>query len=54
MAKIDFNKKCAECGKRGATESGMCLHCFERALNPDLTMKSKAGRLVQERLKKAS
>ena len=43
--KIDMDKKCVECGKGGAVDSGICLGCTSRALSGK-PMKSPAGRMV--------
>lgn len=52
---VDLNKKCVECGKGGAVDSGICLACTSKALSGK-AMKSPAGRGVAMRfrdLKKA-
>ena len=48
---INFDIRCAECGKAGATPSGICLKCVNKALS-DRPMKSKQGQVVQERYRK--
>ena len=45
---IDMGKRCAECRKPGATPSGICMACANKAL-AGKTMKSEAGRKVQQR-----
>jgi hypothetical protein len=45
---FDLDKKCAECGKRGAAASGICLDCTTKAIT-NKTMKSEIGRAVQRR-----
>jgi len=47
---IDMDRKCLECGKGGATESGICLGCTCKAIS-NKPMKSVAGKKVQERFK---
>ncbi len=46
---IDMDKRCAECGKGGATDSGICMKCASNALRGK-KMKSAAGKVVQDRL----
>jgi len=48
---INMARKCQECGKGGATDSGICLGCANKALK-GLPMKSQAGKMVQARFKK--
>ena len=48
---INMDKKCHECGKGGAMESGICLECANKAFK-GLPMKSQAGKMVQARFKK--
>lgn len=45
---INLAKRCAECGQKGAAESGICLDCTTRAITQK-PMKSAAGRVVQKR-----
>ena len=47
---VDMDKKCVECGKGGATPSGLCLRCARNALDQK-PMRSPAGRAVSERFK---
>lgn len=42
---IDMDKKCAECGRGGAVESGVCLKCTGKAI-AGRAMKSASGRAV--------
>jgi hypothetical protein len=49
---INMDKKCAECGKGGATGSGICLSCATRAISGG-TMKSHEGRSVQATIRAA-
>ena len=49
VLEIDFNKKCAECGKSGATPSGICLKCVTKAM-ANKPMKSAQGKAVQRRI----
>lgn len=46
---IDQDIKCAECGKPGACESGICLKCSGKAMDGTRPMKSWQGRAVQNR-----
>lgn len=48
---IDMGKKCAECGKGGAANSGLCMGCTARAVR-GLRMRSARGRYVQKHIKK--
>lgn len=43
---IDMDKKCAECGKPGAVDNGLCMNCTTRALEGQ-TMRSVRGKAVQ-------
>lgn len=45
---IDLDKKCAECGGKGAHPSGLCSACTTKAIQRR-TMKSQEGRAVQKR-----
>lgn len=47
---IDLDKKCAECGKGGAAESGICLACATKAIQGK-PMRSEVGRAVQRRFR---
>lgn len=49
---IHMDKKCDECRKPGAADSGICMKCATKAMNPKAAMKSPAGRAVQARFKK--
>ena len=49
IIEIDFDKKCAECGKPGATPSGICLKCVIKAM-AGKQMKSAQGKVVQRRI----
>lgn len=42
---IHMGKKCAECGKEGAAENGLCMGCTSKAIRGKF-MKSPAGRAV--------
>jgi len=48
---IHFDKKCAECGKGGAADSGICMACTAKAVS-GRKMKSATGQAVQEKVKK--
>jgi len=45
---IDMGKRCAECGKPGATGSGICLACAHKVIVGG-AMKSRQGRAAQMR-----
>lgn len=45
---IDLNKKCAECGKGGALDNGLCLGCTTKAISRK-KMKSAQGAAVAAR-----
>ena len=45
---IDMGKRCAECGKPGATGSGICLSCATKAMSGK-AMRSPAGKAVKRR-----
>lgn len=45
---INLDKKCGECGKGGAADSGICMSCTTKAIS-GRSMKSAAGRAVQDR-----
>ena len=49
ILEIDFDKKCAECGKSGATPSGICMKCVTKAMTGK-QMKSAQGKVVQRRI----
>jgi hypothetical protein len=44
---IDLDKKCAECGKDGACQSGICLKCTSKMMFGKKPMKSAYGRGLQ-------
>lgn len=46
---ISFDAKCAECGKPGACDNGLCMRCISKSMNPAARMKSDTGRAVQDR-----
>ncbi len=48
---VNMDKKCVECGKGGAVDSGICLGCTTKALKGRL-MKSPAGQAVAARFNK--
>ena len=50
---INMDNKCAECGKGGATGSGICLSCATMAISGG-KMKSAEGRSVQARINRDS
>jgi len=47
---ISIDTPCAECGKGGAAQNGICLGCTSKALGGG-RMRSKAGRAVQSRFR---
>ena len=47
---INMDKKCSECGKPGASDSGICLSCATKAITGRV-MKSQAGKAVAARFK---
>ena len=49
---INMDKKCLECGKGGATDSGVCLSCCTKAISGK-PMKSAQGRVVAQRMRAA-
>ena len=49
VVNIDMDKRCAECGKGGATDSGICLRCAAKAIE-GLPMRSSQGQAVQRRI----
>ena len=46
---VDLNKKCAECGKGGAVDNGICLKCTSNAISGKKPMKSAQGKAVADR-----
>lgn len=48
---INMNKNCAECGKPGAAQNGLCLKCTGDAMFGKKPMKSWQGRAVANRLR---
>ena len=44
---IDMDKKCAECGKGGAVQNGLCMSCTTKSLDENWQPKSEAARHVQ-------
>lgn len=47
---VNVDKKCAECGKGGAVDNGICLGCTSKAISGK-PMKSPVGRAVAARFK---
>lgn len=45
---LDYNKKCAECGKGYAAQNGLCLSCTGKAMKGK-KMKSAQGAIVAQR-----
>ena len=50
---VDMDKRCLECGKGGAVDSGICLSCITKAIK-GRPMKSARGRAVQERIQQVT
>ena len=46
---IDMGTRCAECGKAGATDNGICLKCVARAMQGK-PMKSRQGQILAQRM----
>lgn len=46
---ISMDKRCAECGKGGACDNGLCMTCTAKSLRPGVVMKSHIGRQVAHR-----
>lgn len=47
---VNMDKKCAECGKGGAVDSGICLACTTKAIQGK-PMRSEIGRVVAKRFR---
>lgn len=47
---VNMDKKCVECGKGGAVDSGICLGCTSKALGGK-PMKSQIGKAVAKRFR---
>lgn len=47
---IDLDKKCVECRRGGATPSGLCLRCCNKALLAK-PMRTPQGRALQIRMR---
>jgi hypothetical protein len=47
---INYNAKCVECGKKGATPSGLCLACATKVIFGQ-PMKTEQGRNMQRRFR---
>ena len=45
---LDYNKKCAECGKGYAAQNGLCLPCVSKAMKGK-KMRSAQGAVVAQR-----
>ena len=50
---INMDALCAECGKKGAAQNGICLKCMTKVFQGK-PMKSEQGRRVQERVRGAA
>jgi hypothetical protein len=48
---VDLGKKCVECGKGGAMDSGICLKCTGKMMM-GTKMKSDIGKAVEQRYRK--
>lgn len=47
---VDLDKKCFECRKGGAAQSGICLECTTKALRNIKPMKSREGQTLRQRI----
>lgn len=50
---IDLDRKCAECGKGGAVDSGICLDCTIKAMGK-ARLKSPQAKAIRARMEKAA
>lgn len=50
---FDGDVACAECGKPGASPSGLCITCLSRVMNPTAKFRSPAARALQARAENA-
>lgn len=48
---INYDKKCIECGKKGATENGLCLNCINKAIKGK-PMKTTIGQVIAKKFKR--
>lgn len=48
---IDMDKKCIECARGGATQSGVCMSCILRAVQGK-PMRSDRGRTIARNFRK--
>lgn len=46
---IDMDKKCAECGKGGATPAQLCISCTTKIIFKDKQPKTWQGRAMKKR-----
>lgn len=51
--RIDMDRKCAECGKGGAADSGICLKCATKAMG-DKPLKSGTAKAVRARFRSSA
>lgn len=47
---VDMDKRCLECGKKGAVNDALCLDCITRAIEGK-SMKSEFGKRYAQRVK---
>ena len=48
---INYDKKCIECGKKGALENGLCLNCTSKALEGK-PMKTRVGQSISKKFRR--
>lgn len=48
---IDLDKKCIECGKKGACDNGLCLDCVSRAISGK-PMKTSVGQKIAKKFRR--
>jgi hypothetical protein len=51
---IDMGKRCVECGKGGAMQSGLCLKCTSRAWHTDKPITSEQAKAVRKRFRRGN
>lgn len=48
---INYDKKCIECGKKGALDNGLCLSCLNKAMRGK-PMKTTIGQTIAKKFKR--
>lgn len=48
---IDMDKKCIECGNKGALDNGLCLSCLNKAMRGK-PMKTTIGQIIAKKFKR--